>query len=100
MRRPADVMTDSADDRILEYLSETDFAAPKEIADETSKNNDYIGRRCRILKKLGLVETPGRGLYRITDTLDSKQTLRGFAMIGHGRASRIGWDGPKGKPIL
>jgi len=67
MRRPADSMTDSSDDRILEYLSETDFAAPKEIADATSKNNDYIGRRCRVLKELGLVETPGRGLYRITD---------------------------------
>ncbi len=67
MRRPADVMTDSADDRILEYLSETDFAPPKEIADASSKNNDYIGRRCRILKDLGLLETPGRGLYRITD---------------------------------
>jgi len=67
MRRPADDMTDSADDRILEYLSETDFAAPKEIAEVTGKNNDYIGRRCRVLKNLRLVETPGRGLYRITD---------------------------------
>ncbi len=67
MRRPADWMTNSADDRILEYLRDSDHAPPKEIADTARFHPEYIGERCRKLRDHGLLQNLGRGLYRITD---------------------------------
>lgn len=60
-------MTNSADDRILEYLDETDFAPPKEIAEAIGFHPEYTGERCRVLRDGGLLFNLGRGLYRITD---------------------------------
>lgn len=68
MRRPAKWMKTGADDRILEYLAETDHAPPKEIAGEIRYDSQYVGRRCRTLADAGLLQNIGRGLYRITDS--------------------------------
>lgn len=60
-------MTNSADDRILEYLENTEHAPPKEIADATGFHPEYIGERSRVLRDRGFLENLGRGLYRITE---------------------------------
>lgn len=67
MRRPGEWMKTGADDRILEFLAETEHAPPKEIASEINYESQYVGRRCRALADYGLVQNIGRGLYRITE---------------------------------
>ena len=72
MRRPADRMTNSADDRILEYLSDIRAdsvigKAPAEIGERIGYGRKYVGERCRELEDLGLLLNLGRGSYRITD---------------------------------
>lgn len=59
-------MKTGADDRILEFLAETDYEPPKGIAEATGYEPQYVGRRCRELAEYGLLENMGRGLYRIT----------------------------------
>ncbi len=72
MRRPADWMTNSADDRILEYLSkvreDTEVGkSPAEIGENIGYGRKHVGRRCRALAEHGLLLNLGRGSYRITD---------------------------------
>lgn len=57
----------AADDRILEFLADTNAGTPQAIADALSLNNNYVGVRCRKLVEAGLLERPARGLYMITD---------------------------------
>lgn len=42
------------------------------------------------------------GTYRVTDTLQLRPKLRltGVFIVGHGRDTRLVWDGPAGKPLL
>jgi hypothetical protein len=42
------------------------------------------------------------GTYRITDTLaiHLKQRPTGVMVIGHGRDTKLVWDGPEGKPLI
>jgi predicted transcriptional regulator len=65
-------MTNSADDRILEFLSEirddTEVGkSPSEIGDHIGYGRKHVGRRCRELAEHGLLINLGRGSYRITD---------------------------------
>lgn len=71
MRYSADWMT-IADERILEYLSETETSTPKKMADsgDVRFSRQYIGERCRKLAEYGLVQHLGNGVYRITDEGD------------------------------
>lgn len=56
------------DDRILEYLDEEGPGAPANMEKDNrmqfSKN--YLNRRLILLRKAGLVELIGNGVYRIT----------------------------------
>lgn len=76
MRYSADWMT-IADERILEYLSESETSTPKKMADsgDVRFSRQYIGERCRTLADYGLVQHFGNGVYRITD--EGKQYLSG-----------------------
>lgn len=61
-----------ADERILEFSSESPPRQPKQIADEMAKrglgfNDKYIGRRCLELAEYGLVQNLGNGIYTITE---------------------------------
>jgi predicted transcriptional regulator len=72
MRKPAEWMTNSADDRILEFLADNKTeepvgVAPTEIADAVGYGRQHIGRRCRTLADHGLLLNLGRGSYRITE---------------------------------
>jgi predicted transcriptional regulator len=72
MRKPAEWMTNSADDRILEFLADNKTeepvgVAPTEIADAVGYGRQHIGRRCRALADQGLLLNLGRGSYRITE---------------------------------
>ncbi|MFP4027373.1 MAG: glycosyl hydrolase family 28-related protein [Candidatus Brocadiia bacterium] len=40
------------------------------------------------------------GTYRITETLKLTGPALGVSLIGHGRKTRLVWDGPKGKPLF
>lgn len=57
------------DDRILEFLVETDFSTPSEIAADEyiHYSAQHVGDRCRTMAEHGLVENVGNGVYRITD---------------------------------
>ena len=56
------------DNRILEFLNETDIVAtPFVIANNIDYSRQYVNQRIRILATNGLVENTGDGLYRITD---------------------------------
>ncbi|ELZ76090.1 hypothetical protein [Haloferax volcanii] len=67
MRKRAEWMR-SVDDQILEYLRDEGAGTPKSIADVLEKNNNYIGDRCRVLTKYGMLDRPSRGLYLINET--------------------------------
>jgi predicted transcriptional regulator len=72
MRKPAEWMTNSADDRILEFLADNKTEkpvgiAPTEISDAIGYGRQHIGRRCRALAEHGLLLNLGRGSYRITE---------------------------------
>lgn len=68
MRYSADWMT-IADERILEYLSETETLTPKKMADsgDVRFSRQYIGDRCRKLADYGLLQHLGNGVYRVTE---------------------------------
>lgn len=68
MRYSARWMT-IADERILEYLSQTETSTPKKMADsgDVRFSRQYIGERCRKLADYGLVQHLGNGVYRITE---------------------------------
>lgn len=55
------------DEYILEVLADEGPGTPKSISDEISRNNDYVGDRCRNLVDYGLLERVSVGLYRITN---------------------------------
>jgi predicted transcriptional regulator len=76
MRYSADWMV-LADDRILEYLSQTETSTPKKMADsgDVRFSRQYIGERCRKLAEYGLVQHLGNGVYRITE--EGRQYLEG-----------------------
>jgi len=58
-----------ADERILEYLSQTETSTPKKMADsgDVRYSRQYIGERCRKLEDYRLVQHLGNGVYRITE---------------------------------
>jgi predicted transcriptional regulator len=58
-----------ADERILEYLSQTETSTPKKMADsgDVRFSRQYIGERCRKLADYELVQHLGNGVYRITE---------------------------------
>lgn len=65
-------MTNSADDRILEYLADVRSESekgksPGDIGSVTDYHPKHIGRRCKELAELGLIINLGRSVYRITD---------------------------------
>lgn len=68
MRYSARWMT-IADERILEYLSQTETSTPKKMADsgDVRFSRQYIGERCRKLADYELVQHLGNGVYRITE---------------------------------
>lgn len=76
MRYSADWMV-LADDRILEYLSQTETSTPKKMADsgDVRFSRQYIGERCRKLAEYGLVQHLGNGVYRSTE--EGRQYLEG-----------------------
>jgi len=82
MRYSADWMT-IADERILEYLSETETSTPKKMADsgDVRFSRQYIGERCRKLTEYGLLQHLGNGVYRITD--EGKSYLEGKLDVQH-----------------
>jgi DNA-binding PadR family transcriptional regulator len=65
------------DDRILEYLSENEAASPTEMMNggPIKFSRAYIGRRCKKLKKEGLVREISDATYVITD--DGEAYLEG-----------------------
>lgn len=67
MRLSAEWMT-IVDERVLEFLNEEGPRQPKQIAndDRISYSSEYIGRRCRKLAEVGLLENLGNGVYMIT----------------------------------
>jgi len=76
MRYSARWMT-IADERILEYLSQTETSTPKKMADsgDVRFSRQYIGEHCRKLADYGMVQHLGNGVYRITKT--GEQYLKG-----------------------
>ena len=75
MRKRAEWMT-RADDEILEFLeSAGGGGTPKMISEGIDKTNNYVGDRCRKLTKLGLLDKPSRGFYRLTT--DGRAYLEG-----------------------
>ena len=65
-------MTNSADDRILEFLLDNKAEAPighspSEISDFIGYGRQHVGRRCRELAEHELLLNLGRGSYRITE---------------------------------
>lgn len=75
MRRQRADWMNPVDDEIMELLDESGAGTPQSLANELTKNNDYIGVRCRELASKGLLERPSRGLYVLTD--EGKQYLAG-----------------------
>jgi len=67
MRRQRADWMNPVDDEIMEILDDTGAATPQLLADNTGKNNNYLGVRCRELEKYGLVMRPSRGVYTLTD---------------------------------
>lgn len=69
MRYSADWMT-LADERILEYISQHDSGAPKEMEDSgyVRYSRQYISQRCKKLVDYGLLQHLGNGVYVITDS--------------------------------
>jgi len=76
MRLSADWMV-TADDRILEYLSENETGTPKRMADSgyVRFSRSYITQRCKKLVDYGLLRHFGNGVYVITE--EGKQYLEG-----------------------
>ncbi len=76
MRLSADWMV-TADDRILEYLSENETGTPKRMADSgyVRFSRSYITQRCKKLVNHGLLRHLGNGVYVITE--EGKQYLEG-----------------------
>jgi Mn-dependent DtxR family transcriptional regulator len=76
MRLSADWMV-TADDRILEYLSENETGTPKRMADSgyVRFSRSYITQRCKKLLNYGLLRHLGNGVYVITE--EGKQYLKG-----------------------
>lgn len=68
MRLSADWMV-TADDRILEYLSENETGTPKQMADSglVRFSRSYITQRCKKLVDYGLLRHLGNGVYIITE---------------------------------
>ncbi|WP_257627724.1 MarR family transcriptional regulator [Haloplanus salinarum] len=58
-----------ADDRILEYLSEENPAAPSKIHDDgrIRFSRPYINQRCQKLAEKGFLLNLGNGVYQITE---------------------------------
>mgnify|MGYP000088429277 FL=1 len=67
----------AADDRILEYLSESETGTPKQMADSGTVrfSRSYITQRCKKLLNYGLIRHLGNGVYIITD--EGQQYLDG-----------------------
>jgi len=76
MRLSADWMV-TADDRILEYLSEHETGTPKRMADSgyVRFSRSYVTQRCKKLVDYGLLRHLGNGVYVITE--EGKQYLEG-----------------------
>lgn len=55
------------DDQIMEALADEGAGTPATLADKLTRNNDYVGVRCRKLTKYGLLDRPQRGFYTLTD---------------------------------
>lgn len=73
MRKPAEEMSTSTDERILEHLRDVaddpelpNLKSPDKIQSTVGGSTDYIGHRCRLLTDLGLLEKPIRGGYQIS----------------------------------
>jgi len=58
----------TADDRILEYLSEYETGTPKRMADSgyVRFSRSYVTQRCKKLVDYGLLRHLGNGVYVIT----------------------------------
>jgi len=60
------------DERILELLNEdeNEYMAPSDIASLNGipYSSNHVARRCRKLAEHGLIQSVGRGVYKITDT--------------------------------
>jgi len=67
----------AADDRILEYLSDSETGTPKQMADSGTVrfSRSYITQRAKVLLNYGLVRHLGNGVYTITD--EGQQYLDG-----------------------
>jgi predicted transcriptional regulator len=68
MRRSAEWMV-LCDERILEYLSEHESGAPKEMADSgyVRWTRSYISQRAKKLSEEGFLKHLGNGVYIITE---------------------------------
>ena len=64
-----------ADDQILELLEDDGRNLPANMSDILDFDRKYIGERCRVLAKEGLLNNVGNGLYEITD--DGRRYLAG-----------------------
>jgi len=58
----------AVDDRILEWLDQGNVASQSTFVDESpyDYHRNTIGRRLRLMSKIGLVEKVGPGVYQIT----------------------------------
>lgn len=68
LRNPADWMV-FADDRILEYLEQEGAASPKQISDDPRIHfsRTHTNNRLSLLRKFGLVNLIGNGVYEIRE---------------------------------
>jgi len=74
--RPRVPWMNQCDNRILEFLDETDIVAtPFVIASNIDYSRQYVNQRVRILTTNDLLENTGEGLYQITDL--GRQYLEG-----------------------
>ena len=67
MRRQPGEWMNPVDNRILEFLATEGASSPKIVADDLGNHPEYVGDRLRTLTEYGLVDRPGRGIYRITE---------------------------------
>jgi Mn-dependent DtxR family transcriptional regulator len=74
MRQRAEWMVPS-DDPILEYLADAGEVPPAVIGRNIDSHPNYVGERCRLLAKYGLVDRRDDGYYALT--ADGRDYLAG-----------------------
>ena len=74
---------------------------PAAVGDGVADDTAALQAACALVKD-GVVLYLPAGSYRVTDTLRLRPQNRavGVLIVGHGRDTKLVWDGPAGKPLL